>query len=176
MPEESINTNTNTDIALVAKTKTKTKEPRTGMTTPLENPLVKNGRKLCLQTLDTVLATAESQELLRVDMEERLRMDPLGFFTDIVMPNLPKQTLIEANVNAKAALAIILTEEIITSDDDETIKHEDKNMIDAVPTLTPIVPIISPEGVESPFARREEVPVPVPAPVPVPVLATTESV
>ena len=96
---------------------------RTGLSTPLEDPLVKNGRKICLQTLDCLLATEASQKLLHDSMEERLVTDPLGFFEDFVMPNLPKQTLMEVRRDTKATLSIILTEEVVGQEDRSSINH-----------------------------------------------------
>jgi len=62
-----------------------------------------NGRTRALFVLDEVLSDANNRKRLRDKFEEAIKVDALRFFTQIVMPLLPKNTTIDLNVNQQVA-------------------------------------------------------------------------
>lgn len=62
-------------------------------TTPYE-PSRYSGRAVSLQTLDQMLKESTSQKLLKKALRDELEKNPVKFFKEIIMPNMPKAAIL----------------------------------------------------------------------------------
>lgn len=61
------------------------------------------GRRAALQVLDSLLSEEHNLRKLRDALQERFDMDPVGFFTKLVMPLLPQESKGGTDLNNVAA-------------------------------------------------------------------------
>lgn len=83
----------------------------------MKNAHSKNGRMQALGVLDSLLAKADNQEKLRIDMQKEFDAAPMEFFKKVVMPLLPKVQ----DTLAETLLAQLTPAEACTEFDNSTL-------------------------------------------------------
>jgi len=76
-----------------------------------------SGRKLAIQALDALLEKSENIQILSDGLENALRTNPVGFFKAIILPTLPKETLISVDQQSDSPIRIELVPKVISNTD-----------------------------------------------------------
>ena len=78
-----------------------------------------SGRRLALQCLDNVIEEHGSIEILAEGFRNSLRESPVDFFKTVILPTIPKETLIQLETPDSSQLRI----EFVAADPKEVIEQ-----------------------------------------------------